>query len=77
MTGNDPSGDGKRSVRQYTPEYIDNLLTELTGRYKFKAIYFDDDTFNIGNKHTENMSALMGKFNTPWFAMCRADTSKK
>ena len=77
MTGNDPTGDGKRSVRQYTPNYIDNLLTELTGRYKFKAIYFDDDTFNIGNRHTENMSALMGKFNTPWFAMCRADTSKK
>ena len=77
MTGNDPTGDGKRSVRQYTPDYIDNLLTELTGRYKFKAIYFDDDTFNIGNRHTENMSALMGKFNTPWFAMCRADTSKK
>ena len=77
MTGNDPTGDGKRNVRQYTPDYIDNLLTELTGRYKFKAIYFDDDTFNIGNRHTENMSALMGKFNIPWFAMCRADTSKK
>ncbi len=77
MTGNDPTGDGKRSVRQYTPDYIDNLLTELTGRYKFEAIYFDDDTFNIGNRHTENMSALMSKFKIPWFAMCRADTSKK
>ena len=77
MTGNDPTGDGKRNVRQYTPDYIDNLLTELTGRYKFEAIYFDDDTFNIGNRHTENMSALMGKFKIPWFAMCRADTSKK
>ena len=77
MTGNDPTGDGKRSVRQYTPDYIDNLLTELTGRYKFEAIYFDDDTFNIGNRHTENMSALMSKFEIPWFAMCRADTSKK
>ena len=26
MTGNDPTGDGKRNVRQYTPDYIDNLL---------------------------------------------------
>ena len=77
MTGNDPHGDGKRSVRQYTTDYIENLVTELTGRFKFQAIYFDDDTFNIGNKHTENMSALMGKFKIPWFAMCRADTSKK
>jgi len=77
MTGNDPHGDGKRAVRQYTPEYIDNLVKELTGRYKFKAIYFDDDTFNIGNKHTEKMSEVMSKFEIPWFAMCRADTSKK
>ena len=77
MTGNDPHGDGKRAVRQYTPEYIDNLVRELTGRYKFEAIYFDDDTFNIGNKHTEKMSEVMSKFDIPWFAMCRADTSKK
>ena len=77
MTGNDPHGDGKRSVRQYTPDYIKNLLTELTSKYKFKAIYFDDDTFNIGNKHTENMTEVMSNFEMPWFAMCRADTSKK
>ena len=77
MTGNDPHGDGKRSVRQYTPDYIKNLLTELTSKYKFKAIYFDDDTFNIGNKHTENMTEVMSNFEIPWFAMCRADTSKK
>ncbi len=77
MTGNDPHGDGKRSVRQYTPDYIENFIQELTSKYKFKAIYFDDDTFNIGNKHTENMSLIMSKFDIPWFAMCRADTSKK
>ena len=77
MTGNDPHGDGKRSVRQYTPEYIENLVKELTGRFKFQAIYFDDDTFNIGNKHTEKMSEVMSNFDIPWFAMCRADTSKK
>ena len=77
MTGNDPHGDGKRSVRQYTPDYIESFIKELTGKYKFKAIYFDDDTFNIGNRHTEKMSDVMSKFDIPWFAMCRADTSKK
>jgi len=77
MTGNDPHGDGKRSVRQYTPDYIESFLKELTEKYKFKAIYFDDDTFNIGNRHTEKMSDVMSKFDIPWFAMCRADTSKK
>ena len=77
MTGNDPHGDGKRTVRQYTPDYIENFIKYLTERYKFNAIYFDDDTFNIGNRHTENMSSVMSKFDIPWFAMCRADTSKK
>ena len=77
MTGDDPHGDGKRSVRQYTPDYIESFIKELTGKYKFKAIYFDDDTFNIGNRHTEKMSDVMSKFDIPWFAMCRADTSKK
>ena len=77
MTGNDPHGDGKRSVRQYTPDYIESFIKELTGKYKFKAIYFDDDTFNIGNRHTVEISKLAGKYNIPWFAMCRADTCKK
>ena len=77
MTGNDPDGEGKRSVRQYTPEYIESFIKKITSEYKFKAIYFDDDTFNIGNKHTEKISEVMSKFNIPWFAMCRADTSKK
>ena len=48
MTGNDPDGENKRSVRQYTSDYMETFLKELTSRYKFKAIYFDDDTFNIG-----------------------------
>ena len=77
MTGNDPLGDGKRSVRQYTPDYVENLVKELTGRFKFEAIYFDDDTFNIGNKHTVEISKVAGTYNIPWFAMCRADTCKK
>ncbi len=76
MTGNDPDGENKRSVRQYSPDYIESFLKELTSRYKFEAIYFDDDTFNIGNKHTENISRVVGKFNIPWFAMCRADTCR-
>ena len=77
MTGNDPDGENKRSVRQYTPEYIKNFLDKLTSEYKFEAIYFDDDTFNIGNKHTVEISKVAGNYNIPWFAMCRADTCKK
>lgn len=77
MTGNDPEGDKKRTVRQYSSEYMMSFLDELTSKYKFESIYCDDDTYNIGNKHTENISKVLGKYNIPWFAMCRADTSKK
>ena len=68
MTGNDPDGENKRSVRQYTPDY-ERVLDKLTTDYKFEAIYFDDDTFNIGNSHTVEISKLAGKYNIPWFAM--------
>ena len=77
MTGNDPDGENKRSVRQYKPDYIEGFLNEITNKYKFKAIYLDDDTFNIGNKHTENISKVVGQYSIPWFAMCRADTCRK
>ena len=77
MTGNDPDGENKRSVRQYSSEYMDGFIDQLTNEYKFEAIYFDDDTFNIGNKHTQEISKVAGKYNIPWFAMCRADTCKK
>jgi radical SAM superfamily enzyme YgiQ (UPF0313 family) len=74
MTGNDPDGTGKRSVRQYSADYMEAFLSEIVGRYKFRSIYFDDDTFNIGNRHVERMSAVMRKIGLPWSAMCRADT---
>lgn len=77
MTGNDPEGKNKRSVRQYSTDYISNLVLNWKNNFDFECFYFDDDTFNIGNKHTENISKVMKKLNTPWFAMCRADTVRK
>ena len=77
MTGNDPDGENKRSVRQYSADYMKGFLDKLTTDYNFEAIYFDDDTFNIGNKHTVEISKVAGSYNIPWFAMCRADTCKK
>ena len=77
MTGNDPDGDKKRSVRQYKKEYIKNFVGTILEKYKFETIYFDDDTFNLGNRHTTDMCGVMSDFNIPWFAMCRADTIRK
>lgn len=74
MTGNDPDGEHKRTVRHYTPEYMEGFLRHIVGQYRFRSIYFDDDTFNLGNKHVERMCEVMRKIGLPWSAMCRADT---
>jgi len=52
------------------------FLTELVGKYQYRSIYFDDDTFNLGDKHVERMCAVMRKIGVPWSAMCRADSSR-
>lgn len=48
--------------------------------FPYASYYFDDDTFNIGDKRLsefadELVSRGLGKI--PWSAMCRADTLKK
>ena len=74
MTGNDPDGSAKRSVRHYSPEYMEAYLTELVERFGYQSIYFDDDTFNLGNSHVVRMCEVMQRVGLPWSAMCRADT---
>ena len=77
MTNDDPDGDKKRKVRQYSPQYIAEYLKYNTNRFPYKSIFVDDDTFNIGNKHTINMSKVFGEIGLPWNALVRADTCKK
>lgn len=76
MTGNDPDGTKARKVRHYTAEYVEAFLGDLLGRFKFRSVYFDDDTFNLGNKHVLEMCDVMKRVGIPWSAMCRADTIK-
>ena len=76
MTGNDPDGTKARTVRHYNADYMEAFLTELVGRYGHRSIYFDDDTFNLGDRHVERMCGVMRKIGLPWAAMCRADTSR-
>ena len=75
MTNNDPDGTGKRTVRHYSEAYMEAYLSEIVAKCGFRSIYFDDDTFNLGNKHVERMCKVMRKINLPWSAMCRADSS--
>ncbi len=74
MTNDDPTGTEKRTVRHYTKDYMAAYLAEIVGRFRYRSIYFDDDTFNLGHKHVTDMCEVMRKINLPWSAMCRADT---
>jgi radical SAM superfamily enzyme YgiQ (UPF0313 family) len=76
MTGKDPDGTGQRTVRHYTAEYMEAFLTDWISRYNYRCIYFDDDTFNLGNSHVLKMCEVMQRLKLPWSAMCRADTIK-
>ena len=74
MTSNDPDGTGDRLVRYYSPEYLEAFITELVERFNYRSIYFDDDTFNLGNRHVLAVCGVMRKIGLPWSAMCRVDT---
>jgi radical SAM superfamily enzyme YgiQ (UPF0313 family) len=76
MTGNDPDGTQVRKVRRYSPDYMEAFIRELIGRFKFRSIYFDDDTFNLGNSHVLRLCEVMRRIGVPWSAMCRADSIK-
>jgi radical SAM superfamily enzyme YgiQ (UPF0313 family) len=48
--------------------------------YRYASYYFDDDTFNIGDRRLSELAdeiVLRGLEHIPWGAMCRADTIKK
>ncbi len=77
MTGNDPDGTKKRTVRHYSAAYMEEFLTGLVRAHGYRSIYFDDDTFNLGDRHVERMCEVMRKIGVPWAAMCRADTSRR
>lgn len=74
MTGHDPDGNGKRLVRYYTPAHLEPYIREKVTRFGFRSIYFDDDTFNLGTRHTLEICAMMRRIGLPWSAMCRTDT---
>jgi radical SAM superfamily enzyme YgiQ (UPF0313 family) len=77
MTGNDPDGLGKRSVRFYSEQYLEGYIRHrLAINTGIKSIYFDGDTENLGDKQTLAICAVMKRIGLPWSAMCRADTVK-
>jgi radical SAM superfamily enzyme YgiQ (UPF0313 family) len=79
MTGHDPDGTRPRAVRCHSPEWVeamlrDHLATAAAAGVNYRSIYIDDDTFNLTEKHTRAIAAVMHRIGLPWSAMCRADT---
>ncbi len=77
MTNNDPDGNNPRKVRYYSPAYIEAWARHRIAQNPgLKSIRLDDDTMNLGDKHTLGIAQAMKRIGLPWSAMCRADTVK-
>ena len=78
MTGNDPDGTKPRSVRFHSAAWVQNYITKFHEKYpRIRSVYFDDDTFNLNDRHVLEICEVMKHIGLPWTAMCRADTSKR
>lgn len=65
-------------VRYYSEDHLRNDIQKTIDQFPdFKAFYFDDDTFNLSDKHVRSVSRVMKEFGKPWSAMCRIDTLKE
>lgn len=81
MTGHDPDGTRPRGVRGYSAAYMEAFLRDrldcaATAGTPYRSIYFDDDTFNLTDRHVLAICDVMQRIGLPWSAMCRADTIK-
>ncbi|MET0388731.1 MAG: radical SAM protein, partial [Polyangiales bacterium] len=70
---------------RYRTRSARNIADEIEHAFRvdgfpYASYYFDDDTFNIGDKRLSELAdelILRGLEHIPWGAMCRADTIKK
>ena len=69
---------GGRNYRPRNPKKVVDEMEALVREYKFKSVYFDDDTFDIGKERILEMCREIRKRpplkNIKWAIMARADT---
>ncbi len=65
----------EHNYRKRDPKKVVDEMIWLINKYDFKAIYFDDDTFNIDRKYVCDICNEIKNrnFKTPWAIMARAD----
>lgn len=66
---------GEHKYRKRNPANVIAEMEWLIREFGFKAVYFDDDTFNIDKTHVLGICGEMKKrkIKIPWAAMARAD----
>ncbi|MBN2430305.1 MAG: radical SAM protein [Acidobacteria bacterium] len=67
---------GGNKYRVRSPGNIADEIEYCLQRYEFKSVYFDDDTFNIGEARIIRLcdEFISRGFSIPWAIMARADT---
>ena len=65
----------ERRYRKRSPEDVVDEMEYLIKRFNFRAVYFDDDIFNIDREHllTVCSQIIDRKIAIPWAGMARAD----
>ena len=66
---------GEHKYRKRSPVKVVEEMAWLINKLNFKAVYFDDDVFNIDKIHVTNIceEIMKRKIKTPWAVMARAD----
>jgi len=66
---------GGHKYRKRNPSRVVEEMEWLIKRFDFKAVYFDDDVFNIDKAHVTDICREISRrgIKIPWAAMARAD----
>lgn len=66
---------GEHKYRKRNPVKVAEEMDWLIKKFNFKAVYFDDDVFNIDKAHVANIcrEIMKRKIKVPWAVMARAD----
>lgn len=66
---------GEYIHRKRTPERVADEIQYLLREYNFKAVYFDDDVFNVDKDYAMGIcnELKMRRINIPWAAMAKVD----
>lgn len=65
----------KKKVALRQPESIAREIHEAVALHGYKSIFFDDDTFNMGNDRISRLCDELKKIGLPWTMMGRLDCS--